>query len=127
MNKTNQYRKNRKEWYDKQHIDGLLDMSKLILFREPQYEDWWGDWYYATNDTLELHTKPVGYDKEFMVYWIDFDRMRSSAEVLDWIAQVSHKTWCSSEMLANLIWALDDILELQHKYCGCGAELKSPA
>jgi hypothetical protein len=58
------------------------------------------------------------------LYEVDLERMKSSAKVLDVIAQISHKSWCSESILANLIWALDDCLGLQQNYCGFGIELK---
>ena len=105
-------------------VDGLTKMSNVTLFRKPQHGDWWGDWCFMENNTLELLTTPYGHANEFSVYWVDLDRVRSSAEVLDWIAQISKKTWCTEKILANLVWALDDILDLQQNYCSFGIERK---
>ncbi len=55
-------------------------------------------------------------------YEIDLDRCRDSAEVLDWIVQVSKKTWASWEVIAKLVLVLDQVLDLQGAYCSCGVD-----
>ena len=60
-------------------------------------------------------------NKQFS-YWIDLDCCRTSAEVLDWIIQISKKTWADDECLANLVRCLDEVLDLQGNYCGGGTE-----
>lgn len=53
-------------------------------------------------------------------YWVDLDRCKSSAEVLDWIIQVSEKTWCSDRVIADLVRSLDAYLEPQANLCSGG-------
>ena len=55
-------------------------------------------------------------------YQIDLTTCTSSAEVLDWIAQVAQKNWATSSCLAGLVRALDDTLDLQSTLCGCGQD-----
>ena len=55
-------------------------------------------------------------------YPIDVERFTSSAEVLDMIAQVSMKGWATPECLAGLVRAIDDLLHLQGRLCGCGTD-----
>ena len=107
-----EYRKVKKEYYDKilpKDEIGLIriDTSKP-RFRNPQYGDTWGIWEYKQNETLTCYN-----------YEVDLERMKNSAAVLDWIIQVSHKSWVKKDDLANLVYAIDDILKLQLNYCGC--------
>jgi hypothetical protein len=55
-------------------------------------------------------------------YEVDLDRCRSSAEILDWIAQLEQKTWCDATCVGNLVRALNRILRLQGNFCGGGVE-----
>jgi hypothetical protein len=112
-----EYRKLKKEYYDKAYPKDsngivLIDYSKP-RFRKPEYGDIWGIWEYKQNETLTCYN-----------YEVDLDRMKSSAAVLDWIIQVSHKSWVTENDLADLVYAIDDILKLQQNYCGFGREHK---
>jgi hypothetical protein len=54
----------------------------------------WGVWrYHESNRTLEAR------DEGGYLYEIDLERCRTSAEVCDWIFQVSHKTWATDAIL----------------------------
>jgi hypothetical protein len=55
-------------------------------------------------------------------YEIDLETCRSSAEVLDWIVQVSHKTWAGPNVIADLVLALDALLHLQGSMCSLGVD-----
>lgn len=55
-------------------------------------------------------------------YEIDLETCTSSAEVLDWIVQVAHKTWVGKEDLADLIAAFDALFQLQAHFCSSGIE-----
>lgn len=88
-----------------------IDFTKLP-FRTPKYGDRWGEWEYCDDETLVCEH-----------YEVDLDRMKSSAAVLDWIIQVSHKTWATPRYVSNLVYALDDILRLQENYCSFGMEI----
>jgi hypothetical protein len=35
-------------------------------------------------------------------YWVDLERCRTAAEVLDWIMRVAKKSWADDETLASL-------------------------
>ena len=56
------------------------------------------------------------------VYDVNLEHCRTSAQVLDWIVQVSKKTWASDAILADLVRKLDDILNLQGSLCSFGTE-----
>jgi hypothetical protein len=106
------------KYYDKvlpADKDGFVKIDSSVKdFRKPEYGDTWGIWEYKQNETLTCYN-----------YEVDLDRMQSSAAVLDWIIQVSYKSWVTENDLADLVYALDDILRLQANYCGCGKELKN--
>jgi hypothetical protein len=112
-----EYRILKNKYYDKNlpaDKDGLVKLDLSVkCFRNPEYGDTWGIWEYKQNGTLTCD-----------IYEVDLDRMESSAAVLDWIIQVSHKSWVTEDDLADLIYAIDDILGLQQNYCGFGKEIK---
>jgi hypothetical protein len=66
-------------------------------------------------------------DKEYGVlvgqhYKIYLDECTTSSKTLDWIAQVSHKTWANDRVLAGLVRALDEVLNMQGNLCPRGTD-----
>lgn len=57
-----------------------------------------------------------------MDYEIDLDECRTSAQVLDWICQIAHKTWATDAVLAALVRQLDRVLRPQVNLCSGGVE-----
>lgn len=55
-------------------------------------------------------------------YWIPVGQLRTSAQVLDWVVQISQKNWATDACLGGLVLALDAILNLQANFCGSGIE-----
>lgn len=53
-------------------------------------------------------------------YYVDLRRITDSAKALDWIVQLSKKSWVTEEDLGFLVKALDYILGFQQRYCGGG-------
>ncbi len=53
-------------------------------------------------------------------YEVDLECMWDSHSILDWISQVSKKTWATSECVGDMVSLLDAILDFQGKYCGGG-------
>lgn len=53
-------------------------------------------------------------------YYVDLERCTSSAEVLDWIIQISNKLWATPKLMVGLLHALDDVLNLQGTLCPGG-------
>ena len=49
-------------------------------------------------------------------YDISLTTCSNSAAVLDWIAQLSHKSWMTDKMLGQLVRKFDKILDLQSNY-----------
>lgn len=75
----------------------------------------WGAWTYRVNRTLECRNERGGY-----IYDVDLDRCRTSAEVLDWIFQITAKTWASPEIVKDLLQAIRDLLGPQATLCSYG-------
>lgn len=55
-------------------------------------------------------------------YEVDLDRCLTSGQVLDWIVQVGRKVWCDDRMLAGLVRALNDVIDLQGRVCSFGSQ-----
>jgi hypothetical protein len=69
----------------------------------------WGPWRYdAQRLTLE-------YGQER--YEIDLEECDTAAEILDWICQVSQKSWCSPEDTGHLVDAFIALLDPQSHVC----------
>ncbi len=60
------------------------------------------------------------------VYYIAFEYCTTSAQVLDWLAQISQKTWASPTLLGLVVIALDKALGLQSNLCGGGQSGEIP-
>jgi len=56
------------------------------------------------------------------VYEVDLDRCSTSAQVLDWIFQITQKRWATDHVLAALRHALNAMLRPQATLCGSGCE-----
>ncbi|MGW9541957.1 hypothetical protein ACWHA6_36340 [Streptomyces anthocyanicus] len=63
---------------------------------------------------------PERYVLEFDGYEVDLERMRTSAEALDWIFQVAGKAWASDKVIAGLIFAIEGLLHPQESLCSGG-------
>jgi len=79
----------------------------------------WGPWFLSDEDKHGLFL--------CLQHWATCDiplfRITSSNHALDWVAQVSKKVGRDDEgsrIIASLIWALDDLLDLQGTLCGGG-------
>jgi hypothetical protein len=76
--------------------------------------EWYGGWEYKkSNNTLTY--KACRYE-------IDLDEITSSAVMLDFIFQINSKKWGKGHCIADLIEALDDVLDPQANYCSMGRE-----
>jgi hypothetical protein len=82
---------------------------------KPLRRDWRG-W------KLIKSTYVLQYESEHFEYEVDLERCRNSAEILDWIAQVSRKVPVTADMAIGLVYALDDILHFQGRFCGLGKD-----
>jgi hypothetical protein len=86
----------------------------------------WGPWRLDKRRRV-LWISPPGYHGGR--YEVDLDACTTSAQVLDWICQLAGKTgsaWAGDDpvvhtaMVAGLVHALNDVLQLQAHLCGCG-------
>lgn len=72
----------------------------------------WGPWCF---DGKYLEHDDTG-------YYIDIKRCGTSAAILDWITQISHKAWGTQECVGWLVRAFDAVIDLQANRCGNGRE-----
>jgi hypothetical protein len=74
----------------------------------------WGQWVLIKKVRV-LHHRRFHYE----VY---LDECQNSAQILDWVAQISRKgdDVFPKEDIGDLVRALDDILDLQGCICSCG-------
>jgi len=77
----------------------------------------WGRWV-LDPEQLALHIQTYGDNR----YLIPLAKCNSTAEVLDWIIQLRQKPWATGRDLCDLVDALDDLLNLEENYCGCGVD-----
>ena len=74
----------------------------------------WGNWRLKV-DNLTLEHKDGK-------YYVDLESVVSSAELADWIFQISMKSWASTEDVGNLVRALDAIFYPQANLCSGGRD-----
>jgi hypothetical protein len=80
----------------------------------------WGNWHFDPG-SLQLIYKEAGRSE---AYWIDLEEMHGPGRVLDWIVQLSHKTWHTPQDLSDLVRALDDLFYLQANVCSHGRDMQ---
>jgi len=65
---------------------------------------------------------------EYSIYEIDVERIRDSAEALDWIFQIAMKRWATPEILHDLVHVIDEACRdvfgnsAQGVFCPCGID-----
>ena len=76
-----------------------------ILKRKVLKKKTWGNWYHnSANNTLQnARTR----------YYIDLDTLITSRDLVDWIFQVANKTSTTRVEIADMIYALEYLLEPQ--------------
>jgi hypothetical protein len=101
------------EWLSADEVEVVGDLAP-----QPPADDgdFWGPWIF--------HRKALELEYRGGHYFVDLARCRSSAEVLDWIAQVSGKAWITREDVGYFVEALDDLLDLQGNICGFGFDYR---
>ena len=70
-------------------------------------------WTFKPESLVLRLTGPIEYE----VYLGD---CKTAAHALDWIAQIAQKTWATDMIMADLVRAMDDMLDLQGNLCGQG-------
>lgn len=71
----------------------------------------WGKWQYDAKRLVLVYRDPRNRNWD---YEVDLEECYTASEVLDWIAQLSAKTWATREDIGYLVQALDEILLLQN-------------
>jgi hypothetical protein len=74
----------------------------------------WGPWVYESEANRLVHAETQ--------YDIWMGRCGTSAEVLDWIMQITNKAWADERTVAGLCRALNDLLCPQATLCSNGLE-----
>jgi hypothetical protein len=72
----------------------------------------WGKWRFAEHNLTLVHGGAH--------YEIDLETIDRSAEMLDWILQVSGKAWASRQDVGQLVRAFDEIFYPQANMCPGG-------
>lgn len=92
-------------------IESLDDLPNIFDVKL-DYPLRWGDWILNTSNHTLTH-EPHQYE-------IDLDVLTTSAEVLDYIVQISNKLWSTEADTANLVAALTGVLDPQKNLCSWG-------
>ena len=53
-------------------------------------------------------------------YEVHLHEAQDTAEVLNWIVQVDNRSWASAAIFGDFVKTIDDILQLQGRYCESG-------
>ena len=73
----------------------------------------WGKWTYDAKRLVLVYQDKRKNAKHWDWYEVDLEECCTASEVLDWVAQLSAKTWASREDIGYLVQALDELLKLQ--------------
>jgi hypothetical protein len=73
--------------------------------------------YDAERLVLELHDEAGRW-----LYEVDLERCRTSAEVLDWIFQVTKKRWATDAVIGGLVRELERLFDPQSTLCTAGKD-----
>lgn len=98
-----------------------LKLTPASEIAPERYRNEWGPWKLDPDDCT-IYVEPPQYGGER--YDIDLESCVSSAEVCDWIFQVSRKTWADADTIRGMVVALDDILQPQANLCAWGRSLR---
>jgi len=87
------------------------DLTKLVERQERRNarRTHWGRWQVDRERNVLVHERTL--------YEVDLDLMGTPAAVLDWIFQVTGKTWCSTRDAKNLLEALRFFVDPQSRLC----------
>ena len=92
-------------------------------FKDKIKKNRWGRWQYnPSSHCLEIVKQKGGHK---FTYEVDLNRCNTGAKLLDWIYQVQGKNWISPDDVADLVYAVDDILDVvQSKLCSGGENME---
>lgn len=99
----------------------ISDDLKAVDLRdipEPKKHTHWGHWRFVKRvNVLQYRSDSGG-----MIYEIDLDEMRTSAECLDWIFQLHAKRWMTDRDRTDLLQAIRERIDPQANLCSFGRE-----
>lgn len=103
--------------------DGVVILGAV---RPRESKTRWGRWWLNRSvNALEFHIgdnwRGVP-EPGRMIYDIDLDKMKTSAQCLDWIFQVAFKTWMTAQDRSDLLEAIRDTVHPQANLCSFGVE-----
>lgn len=86
----------------------------------------WGPWrlYLPTLVLVllgEMEQHDAGETFAYERYEVDLEQCLNSAQVLDWIMQITKKGWADDATVAGLARAINDVLDPQAHLCSSGA------
>jgi len=91
-----------------------MSMAEVCAAAEQQRKDFWARTVWKL-DTRTLVLRHGNYE-------VDLETCRTSAEVLDWLAQLRGKLWCSEQDFVDLFDALNYLIRFQQRMCSNGNE-----
>lgn len=92
-----------KFWQSKADEFGCVYIRDYPDHPKPEYGDWWGDWQYKPNNTLNIKIEKCGN------YEVDLESANTLAQCANWVFHMSAKSWLSAYNLGQLVLALSDI------------------
>lgn len=82
------------------------DLARIAVKKRTR----WGNWRLSKRTLMHVPTR----------YWVDLDSMITSAACLDWIMQLTAKTWMSPQDKVDLIEAIRATVNPQAHLCSWG-------
>ncbi|MFC1861503.1 hypothetical protein ACFLYL_04460 [Chloroflexota bacterium] len=108
--------------FEAKPIKLLTDEEMETIFKAKIQKNKWGRWKYNHGTHCLEVVKLLGGHK--FRYEVDLNRYNTGAKLLDWIYQVQGKNWISPDDVADLVYSLDDIVNVQSELCSGGENLK---
>jgi hypothetical protein len=126
MTENTQYRDLLKQHREKFFKDGDTstdDELEILSLVKPAIKSgyWWGPWKLDGGKALFCYD-PSG-KSDNPVCWINLEKYNGSAEVLNSIFTTVNKEWATADVLANLLWALEDIFHPRKNICPGGTDI----
>ena len=96
----------------------LVPLSELPAYEppDPDTDHDFGVWHYYANDRSLVTTAGGG------EYWIELEKIDTSAKMQDWIFHIDNKTWATEAVVANLVRAFNTLFDPQQNLCSYGKD-----
>ncbi len=88
----------------------IMEVASKVPY--PEHGDRWGQWGFDSKRLCLVFKDGL--------YEVNLEDMNTSAQMLDWIFQVSNKTWADRKDIGDLVQALEDLLHPQGNLCSGG-------